>query len=76
MLDNLREQAKESAFFKEEEESPKPEPKQPWRRPRSSGPFLGLTPVQRFILALMLFLMTCVLGAFCLLVTERVVLPF
>jgi len=35
--------------------------------------FLGMTPVQRFIVALMLFLMVCVTGTFFLLVTEKIV---
>ncbi len=35
--------------------------------------FLGLTPVQRFVLSLMFFLMVCLLGTLCLLVTERMV---
>jgi hypothetical protein len=43
---------------------------------RARGPFLGMTPVQRFIIVLMLFFMTCLLGGFCLIITERVVLPF
>lgn len=38
--------------------------------------FLGLTPVQRFVLSLMFFLMICMLGTLCLLVTERMVPPF
>lgn len=37
--------------------------------------FLGLTPLQRFVLATMLLMITCILGTFCLLVTERIVLP-
>jgi hypothetical protein len=37
--------------------------------------FLGLTPLQRFILATMLLMITCILGTFFLLVTERIVLP-
>lgn len=36
---------------------------------------LGLTPVQRFIIALLVFILTCVLGSLCLLLTGRVVLP-
>jgi hypothetical protein len=39
-------------------------------------PFLGLTPFQRFIIVLILFLITCVLGAFCLVLTGRMWLPF
>ncbi|MFN2195044.1 MAG: hypothetical protein ACK2UW_02835 [Anaerolineales bacterium] len=38
----------------------------------SSG---GITPVQRFVLALMLFMMTCLLGAFFLILSGRVVPP-
>jgi hypothetical protein len=43
---------------------------------RRSEPFLGMTPVQRFVLALLLFMMTCVLGAGCLVLTGKVFLPF
>ncbi len=37
--------------------------------------FLGLTPVQRFVLAVMFLLMVFLLGSMCLLVTERMWLP-
>jgi len=36
----------------------------------------GLTPVQRFVIMLLIFLLTCVLGSLCLLITGRIVLPF
>jgi hypothetical protein len=78
MLDNLRESASQSPFFQENQTPPpnKPDPVRRQRQP--SGPFLGLTAVQRFILALMLFIMTCLLGTLCLMVTEKIVLrlPF
>lgn len=38
--------------------------------------FLGMTSAQRFVLALMLFLMTCVLAAFILVLTGKIYLPF
>lgn len=38
--------------------------------------FLGMTAPQRFIISLMLLVMTCLLGTFCLLVTQRIVPPF
>ncbi len=38
--------------------------------------FLGMTPFQRFIIIFLIFLLTCVLGSFCLLVTERIIPPF
>lgn len=42
----------------------------------STGLFLGMTPVQRFVLVVMLFMMVCILGSFCLLVTNKISLPF
>ncbi|MEN6408155.1 MAG: hypothetical protein ABFD44_00420 [Anaerolineaceae bacterium] len=68
MLDNLRDEAS----FVEEEPVPEELSKKP---AKPSRPFLGMTPAQRFVIALLLFLMICLLGTFCLLVTERVVLP-
>jgi hypothetical protein len=73
MLDDLRNSG--SQFVEEEEEAQAeaaPERIPPLRR----QPFLGLTPPQRFMLALMLFLAVLMLGAFCLVVTGRIVLPF
>jgi len=67
MLDDLRKDADTSEF---EEETPVfNEP------PAAPKQFLGMKPWQRFIIALMLLFMVCILSAFCLLVTERVVLP-
>ncbi len=74
MLDDLRNSG--SQFIEEEEPQEAPE-QQPERvPPRKRKPFLGLTPQQRFFLALMLFLSVLVLGAFCLVATGRIVLPF
>jgi hypothetical protein len=39
------------------------------------GNFLGMTPVQRFIVALMLLMMTIVLGILFLMVTSKIALP-
>jgi hypothetical protein len=39
-------------------------------------PFLGMTPVQRFVIAVLLLMMTCILSTFFLLVTERIAPPF
>jgi len=38
--------------------------------------FLGMTPFQRFIIVFLVFMLTCVLGSFCLLVTEKIIPPF
>ena len=43
-------------------------------QPERVGLF-GLTPVQRFVIMLLIFIMTCVLGSLCLLMTGKVVLP-
>ncbi|MBI9045151.1 MAG: hypothetical protein JEZ06_11740 [Anaerolineaceae bacterium] len=42
--------------------------------PPRSG-FLGMTAPQRFIIAVMLLACICVLGGFCLILTEKVILP-
>jgi len=65
MLDDLRQQA-DTAPFEEE-------PSEKWVTPRKH--FLGMTPFQRFVIALMLLFITCLLSSFCLLVTEKVVIP-
>lgn len=68
MFDDLRRDADDTSF---EEETPvfiEPTPRK--------KPFLGMLPWQRFVIALMLLFMTCILSAFCLLVTEKIVLPF
>ena len=38
--------------------------------------FLGMTPVQRFVIAFLILMMTCILGLFFLLITETLWLPF
>ncbi len=63
MFDNLRQQSIEQA---QEEAFAKPK----------SKPFLGLTPQQRFVLALMLFLNVAVLGCFALVAFGKIALPF
>jgi len=73
MLDDLR----NSATFEEEPETIDEEMVgQPLPRKRAPQPFLGMSPVQRFVIAILLFLMSCVLSAFCLILTESVYLPF
>lgn len=66
MFDDLRRDA-DTTPFEEEEIRP---------RMRQAPDFLGMTASQRFIIALMLLIVTCILSAFALLVTEKVVLPF
>jgi hypothetical protein len=74
MLDDLREQANESDFVMvEDNELEYNEAKLYRRRPQH---FLGMTSFQRFVIAVMILLMVCVLGSFLLLVAEKLYLPF
>ncbi len=88
MFDNLREQANSNPFdstpfYEDEDQFREQEAAKPAASPRrkvkakraasnSSGRFLGMTPFQRFALALMLFITVCLLGAMLLLVTGKV----
>jgi hypothetical protein len=71
MLDDLRNTAASSY----EEEIPPEGEKKPKRSKKSSGQFLGMSPAQRFVVVLMLFILTCILGSLCLLLSGKVV-PF
>lgn len=66
MLDDLRNDA--SSYYDEDEFQELTKPQE------SPKKFLGMTSFQRFVIALLLLFATCILSAFCLLVTERVVL--
>lgn len=72
MLDDLRNSA---SSFVEEEPSPSPETGGGRRKSQRRGTFLGMTAPQRFLITLVLFLMTCVCGIFALLIFEKVVPP-
>jgi len=64
MFDELREQASSSSFA---EEAPRVE-RAPYRERR----FLGMTAFQRFFITLMLLFITCLLGTFFLIVTQKI----
>ena len=75
MFDNLRDDASSSMY--EEDDTLFPEenavasvPVVPKRK--ASGKFLGMTPMQRFIIALMLMIAVCTLGTMCLFLTGRI----
>ena len=65
-LDDIRNQFDDDFDFSEEEVWGDPEPK---------PELFGMTPAQRFVLALLLFLTTTILSAFCLLVAGKLNLP-
>jgi hypothetical protein len=71
MFDNLREEASSSLYEDRAKFIPAAgttsDPAM-----RKANRFLGMTPIQRFIIALLLMIAVCSLGAMCLLVTGRV----
>jgi hypothetical protein len=69
MLDDFRSQA-DTPFF---EEDAKPEELSYEIETRRE--FLGMSPFQRFVIAVMLLLITVLLSSFCLLVTGKVAFP-
>jgi hypothetical protein len=76
MLDNLRDQAASSPYFQQEEE-PIAEPQLPGLPPprRSIDQITGMTPQQRFIIAIMLLVVVCLLGTMGMMVLGKFVLP-
>jgi hypothetical protein len=71
MLDDLR-NAADSSFFEEDPLEQKPE--RPQRRQRQ-GDILGMSAGQRFVIALFLFFMVAILGAFLLIVYQKISIP-
>lgn len=71
MFDNLREDAASSSMYDEEAKFQPAAGTQSSSKPRSSR-FLGMTAPQRFVIALMLMMAVCSLGAMFLLVTNRI----
>jgi hypothetical protein len=72
MLDEFREQASTSPFIEEDVEEIYEEVKPARTTERR---FLGMTAAQRFVIALMILMMTCFLGVLTLVVTEKIVPP-
>lgn len=72
MFDDFRDQVDESDF-EEPESTPEAPPEENAAPPQY---FLGMTPVQRFIIALELLFVVCLSGALILLVMGRIELPF
>lgn len=70
MLDDFLKEEDTSTFLDEIEETTKLE-----LSPEPEAGFLGMTPGQRFILALMFFFMVVILGAFILLLTGVIAIP-
>jgi hypothetical protein len=71
MFEDFRKQLDDKAF--PDDDTPVAPPKHPPVADR--GYFLGMTPVQRFIVAVMLLAMAIILGILFLMVTSKIVLP-
>jgi hypothetical protein len=76
MFDDLRQKSAQQAEFLQEEAVPATSDAAPAAARRAPRGMLGLTPVQAFALALMLFLNVTVLGCLALVVFEKIALPF
>jgi hypothetical protein len=79
MFDDLRQSALEPYDSKPEEDKEKTQPEEEavdeQEQTEAKG-IMGLTAPQRFVLSLALLMMTCLLSGVCLVLTEKVVLPF
>ncbi len=69
MLDDLRNSAS-SPFLEENSFEPEEKPQQKMERN-----FLGMTPAQRFVIAMFLFFMVLILGSFLLILFQKVSPP-
>lgn len=70
MLDDFLKEDDANSFLDEIEQTSKLE-----LSPEPETGFLGMTPPQRFVIALMFFLMILIIGAFFLLVTGAISIP-
>jgi hypothetical protein len=73
MFDGLRKDASDTTGFDEEQTEffPEDKPSAAPARRRKSGQFLGMTAQQRFLIAVMLMIAICTLGAMCMLITGK-----
>lgn len=74
MFDNLRDEAASTSFYEEDEAKFQPASGTGAEMPLAgrSSRFLGMTSIQRFVIAVMLLLAVCIIGALCLLVTNKI----
>jgi hypothetical protein len=73
MVDDLRGNDDGMDFLEEEEQDPFAFEEE---EVAEQTLLLGMTPIQRFVIAVMILFMICLLSSFCLLVTEKITLPF
>ena len=70
MLDNLRDDSKSAPFFEDGTQTAAAAAASPTLR--SNSRLLGLTPIQRFVIAVLIMVIVCVFGMMCLLVTGKI----
>lgn len=76
MLDNLRDDGSTRPFFEDEEEPVPPAKPEPAPVRVQATKFLGMTPIQRFVISVLIMMTVCVLGTMFLLVTEKIGIYF
>jgi ABC-type Na+ efflux pump permease subunit len=72
MFDNLREEASKPFYEEEAKFQPATDTESSIFGAPSSRRILGMTAVQRFVIAFMFFLAVCIIGAMALLVTGKI----
>ncbi len=72
MFDNLREQANAAPFYENEAQFQSVEEPASAATGGGQGRLLGMSPIQRFIISVMLMIMVCTIGAMFLLVTGKI----
>ena len=71
MFDNLRDDAA-SSFYEDDTVPPEEVEVVIPKKRKKNTKILGMTPVQRFIIAIMLMVVVCTLGTMCLLLTNKI----
>jgi hypothetical protein len=77
MLDDFEEIGSTAAFLDEldeEEQTPSKQRKRSKRKTGGKG-FLGMSPIQWFVISLELFLIVAIMGSFFMILTGKMVLP-
>lgn len=72
MFDGLRNDASDTSGFDDQQVEffPEDKPATPIRR-KKPGQLFGMTAQQRFLIAVMLMIAVCTLGAMCMVITEK-----
>jgi hypothetical protein len=71
MVDDLR----DDAGYMEEEDQPDYKYQETMAVAGTQPQFLGMTPQQRLVIAVLILMMVCILGSFFLLITGSIALP-